>query len=70
MLLLCAVFSGCSEFFPNDGRFVVDDIDLTNKRDKAIYRLIPIKGKGNLFYINNIGEYKIGDTIVLEGRSR
>jgi hypothetical protein len=64
ILALLIVFNmGCSEFFPNDGSFVVDDIDFTNDKTKCIYRLSPSKGRGSVYYIDTIGKYKIGDTL-------
>ncbi len=65
---LVVFLAGCSEFFPNDGRFLVDDINLTSDRTKAIYRLSPIKGRGYTYYIDSIGKLFIGDTMILKAK--
>lgn len=60
------LLNSCSEFFPNDGIFVVDDIDFANDKTKCIYRLSPAKGRGSVYYMDNVGKYKIGDTLKIK----
>lgn len=63
LLILGLIISGCSEFMPSDGRYTVEDVEVTRNYTK--YHIVQVKGRGHAYLKDSVGKYCIGDTLKL-----
>ena len=64
IIIASVLLSGCNEFFPSNGHFVVDHVEsLSDNLYK--YTLVSLKGDGLLFIKDSANKYIIGDTVIL-----
>lgn len=63
-LLLAAVFSGCGELMPSDGRFYIKTVQPYIKGIYQ-YQMISVTGKNSWWLKDSANKYIVGDTVTV-----
>jgi hypothetical protein len=67
ILILLLSLSACSEFFPGDGRFYIEEVHEGLTASK--YRLRQTKGNGVVYIMAARGLYHVGDTLLVQAQA-